>query len=47
MDLTMSETTARGPSSMGVAPEIRSNTAPFLLIAAARKLVPPRSTPIE
>ena len=36
MDLTISETTALGPSSIGVAPAIRSKTDPSLLMAAAK-----------
>src|SRR6516162_5831834 len=47
ISMTISPTTAVGPASIGVAPAIRWRISPARLIAAARKFVPPRSTPIE
>src|ERR1700676_4934954 len=47
MDSTMSSSTAVRPCERGAAPEILAITSPELLMAAARRLVPPRSTPME
>ena len=47
MAVTMSCSTASRPSTKSVAPEILSSILPERSMAAARRLVPPRSIPIE
>src|SRR5450631_2332815 len=43
---TISSVTASRPADTGVAPAIFFNSLPSRLMAAARRFVPPRSTPI-
>ena len=47
MELTMSAITASRPADSSARPEIFASISPESEIAAARRLVPPRSTPIE